>query len=171
MTAGSVTFDHVTKAFGATRAVHDVSITFPSHKIIGLIGPNGGGKSTSLKLMAGLMHPSAGSVRVDGLEARRGLCATVAFAPDAGAGYSFFTVAEMIGYYHSVFADFDPKRAEELRSFMDLPAAVRRRCAPPLPDRRRSGLRGGRPSDHRAGWGRTRQQRPEPALPGGAGPR
>ena len=46
MTAGSVTFDHVTKAFGATRAVHDVSITFPSHKIIGLIGPNGGGKST-----------------------------------------------------------------------------------------------------------------------------
>ena len=125
MTDSSVTFDHVTKAFGATRAVNDMTVAFPSHQIIGLVGPNGGGKSTALKLMAGLMHPSAGSVKVGGVHAHRGISASVAFAPDAGAGYAFFTVAEMMRYYQRVFVDFDPQRAEELRSFMDLPSGAR----------------------------------------------
>lgn len=97
----------------------------PQHKIIGLIGPNGSGKSTTLKLIAGLMQPSSGKLTVLGRPgAQRGNPA-VAFAPDDGALYRFYTVGEMVAFSQGMFADFDPQRAKGLLSFMQLAPTTR----------------------------------------------
>jgi ABC-2 type transport system ATP-binding protein len=56
----------VTKFYGSRRAVRDLSFQIEDHEIVGFLGLNGAGKSTTLRILAGLLAPSHGEVRVDG---------------------------------------------------------------------------------------------------------
>ena len=58
----------VSRTFGATRAVDNVSFAVQPGELLGLIGPNGAGKSTLFNLIAGVMPPSSGTIMVDGTE-------------------------------------------------------------------------------------------------------
>ncbi|MGB6434394.1 MAG: ABC transporter ATP-binding protein [Bradyrhizobium sp.] len=58
----------ITRAFGATRAVDNVSFAVQPGELLGLIGPNGAGKSTLFNLIAGVMPPSSGKIVVDGTD-------------------------------------------------------------------------------------------------------
>lgn len=53
---------HVSKAFGQTRAVQDISLTIGGGEIVGLVGPNGSGKTTFLNLLIGNLEPTAGAI-------------------------------------------------------------------------------------------------------------
>ncbi len=59
----------VSKRFGDFRALDDVSVTIPGGRLTALLGPSGGGKSTLLRIIAGLEPADAGSVRIEGVEA------------------------------------------------------------------------------------------------------
>lgn len=59
----------VTKRFGDTRAVDGIDLTVPAGTFYGLVGPNGAGKTTTLSLIAGLLRPDKGSIRVAGVDA------------------------------------------------------------------------------------------------------
>jgi len=63
--------DRVTKSFGEVTVVSDVSLTIRAGSVQGIVGPNGGGKSTLLLLLAGLLRPTAGRVTVCGRTAHR----------------------------------------------------------------------------------------------------
>lgn len=71
MTTNAIEVDHVTKRYGETVALDDVSLTVPSGSIFGIIGPNGSGKSTLVNVLAGLRPPSVGTVAVLGLDPQR----------------------------------------------------------------------------------------------------
>ena len=55
-----------TKSFGGTTAIRNVSLTLRAGEVLALLGENGAGKSTCVKLLTGLYHPDAGSVVLDG---------------------------------------------------------------------------------------------------------
>lgn len=57
------------RSFGAKLALGDVNLTVPAGELVGVVGPNGGGKSTLLLLLAGLLRPTSGSVTVCGVDA------------------------------------------------------------------------------------------------------
>jgi Cu-processing system ATP-binding protein len=59
-----IRFEALTKAFGAQRAVQDLSLVVRPGEVVALLGPNGSGKTTTLKVAAGLVHPGAGRVLV-----------------------------------------------------------------------------------------------------------
>ena len=59
---------HVTKRYGAVEALHDVSFRAPEGKIVGLLGQNGAGKSTTLNILTGYLSPTSGQVLVDGMD-------------------------------------------------------------------------------------------------------
>src|SRR5271165_2845149 len=61
-----VALDHVSKRFGATRAVSDLSLTIENGAFVVLLGPTGAGKTTTLRLVAGLERPDAGRIRIAG---------------------------------------------------------------------------------------------------------
>lgn len=60
--------DRVSKAFGALRAVHDVSFTVEPGEVYGLLGPNGAGKTTTISMICGLLRPDAGVITVAGAD-------------------------------------------------------------------------------------------------------
>ncbi len=66
-----VALDHVSKRFGATHAVSDLSLTVENGAFVVLLGPTGAGKTTTLRLVAGLERPDAGSIRIAGQDVTR----------------------------------------------------------------------------------------------------
>ncbi|HET8896037.1 MAG TPA: ATP-binding cassette domain-containing protein, partial [Protaetiibacter sp.] len=58
--------EHLTKRFGATTAVDDLSFTVRPGTVTGFLGPNGAGKSTAMRAIAGLVLPTSGTTRVNG---------------------------------------------------------------------------------------------------------
>ncbi len=62
---------NLSKRYGDTVAVHDVSFTVEPGEIFGILGPNGAGKTTTVEMIGGLRTPDSGSIRVLGLDPRR----------------------------------------------------------------------------------------------------
>jgi ABC-2 type transport system ATP-binding protein len=64
-----ISIEHLSKDFGSTHAVRDVSFTVPKGEIIGLLGPNGSGKTTIMRVLTGFFPPTSGHARVAGFDA------------------------------------------------------------------------------------------------------
>lgn len=101
---------HLVKKFGDLVAVNDLSLTVPRGEFFAVLGPNAAGKTTTLKILAGLMKPTSGSTRVAGfdvhaqpLEARR----RMAFVPDFPFLYEKLTPWEFIRFTGQLFAMSD----------------------------------------------------------------
>jgi sulfate transport system ATP-binding protein len=65
----SIEVEHVTKHFGTFLALHDVSVSIPTGGLTALLGPSGGGKSTLLRIIAGLEHADEGRIEIEGVDA------------------------------------------------------------------------------------------------------
>jgi len=101
---------HLVKKFGDLVAVNDVTLTIPRGEFFAVLGPNAAGKTTMLKILAGLMKPSAGGVRVCGfdaqavpMEARRRL----AYVPDFPFLYDKLTAWEFFRFIGQLFGMTD----------------------------------------------------------------
>lgn len=91
----------VSKFYGARRALSDVSFSIAQGEVVGFLGLNGAGKTTVLKVLCGLLVPSAGRVTVDGVdgvEAPRELRKRIGFLPDRPPLHPEMTVRQMIAY-------------------------------------------------------------------------
>src|SRR5436190_1168348 len=93
--------DHVTKKYGSTAAVRDVSFNVEQGEILGFLGPNGAGKSTTMRIITGYLPATSGTVRVDGydvaedsLEVRR----RIGYLPESVPLYTDMTVFDYLNY-------------------------------------------------------------------------
>jgi ABC-2 type transport system ATP-binding protein len=66
--ADAVVFDRVSCRYGAVEAVRELSLSILEGEMFGLIGPDGAGKTTSIRMMCGLLRPDTGSIRVLGYD-------------------------------------------------------------------------------------------------------
>jgi ABC-2 type transport system ATP-binding protein len=66
MSDAAIRFEHVTKRYGNTLALDDLSFDVPDGQVVGFLGPNGAGKSTAIRILTGLAKPSSGTARVRG---------------------------------------------------------------------------------------------------------
>ena len=90
-----ITFDHVSKRYGALNALQDVSFSVPKGQVLGLLGQNGAGKTTAMNILTGCLAPSSGSVTIGGKdvilqprEAKR----MIGYLPEAVPVYDEMTV-------------------------------------------------------------------------------
>ncbi len=66
-----IALEHVSKRYGAVQALRDLSLHVERGEMFGLIGPDGAGKTTTIRIVCGLQRPDAGTVRVVGVDPRR----------------------------------------------------------------------------------------------------
>ncbi len=105
----------VTKSYVTGYPVLDnMSLTLDRGRIVGLLGPNGSGKTTMIKLISGLLVPDSGEVLVNGkkpgVESKR----VVSYLPERPYFSDAMTVNSIIGFFADFYADFDKNRAVEM---------------------------------------------------------
>lgn len=108
---------NLTKAYQKNYAVlKDLNLEIPAGKIVGLLGPNGCGKSTLIKLIAGLLQPNSGEIIVGGYEVGEKSKALISYLPERTYFNSGMKVNELIKYFEEFYQDFDSERAFKLLS-------------------------------------------------------
>lgn len=105
----------LTKSYSAGyNAVNNVSLSLPKGKIIGLLGPNGSGKTTMIKMMNGLLQPTSGSILINGRHVGIETKAHVAYLPDRTYLANNQTVEQVLNYFCDFYEDFSKERAIEM---------------------------------------------------------
>ena len=89
----------VSKTFGTTRAVSNLSLDVPGGSIYGFIGPNGSGKTTTIRMILNLLAPDGGSIAVLGRPARSTVRDDVGYLPEERGLYKRMTVRQLLRYY------------------------------------------------------------------------
>jgi ABC-2 type transport system ATP-binding protein len=88
------------KSFGSIRAVDGIDLALQPGRIYGLLGPNGSGKTTTIRMLAGLAKPTSGEARVLGTKMpNRQMLGQIGYMPQAEALYPELSVAENIGFF------------------------------------------------------------------------
>jgi len=92
----------IVKAFGDTRAVDGIDLTVPAGSFYGVVGPNGAGKTTTLSMVAGLLRPTRGTIRVAGIDAAADPVAAkrvMGVLPDRLRTFDRLTGRQLLYYY------------------------------------------------------------------------
>ena len=95
-------------------ALDKLTLDLPQGKIVGLLGPNGSGKTTFIKLAAGLLTPTEGTITICGQSIGPATKAIVSYLPDRPYFSRQMTVAQQLDFFQDFYADFDRIRAETM---------------------------------------------------------
>ena len=104
----------LTKRFGRTAALDEVSLTVEPGRIVGLLGPNGSGKTTLIKLANGLLTPDGGYIAVCGTAPGRESHSLVSYLPERTAIPTWMTARQLLDFYGDFYQDFRRDAAEEM---------------------------------------------------------
>lgn len=92
---------NLTKSFGATKAVDNISFSATQGEVVGFLGPNGAGKSTTMKMITGFITPSSGTAYIDGYDINEQSVAAknvFGYLPEDAPNYPDMTVASFISF-------------------------------------------------------------------------
>ena len=115
-----VYLDHVTKNYGHEVALMDVSLNIQPGRIIGLLGPNGSGKTTIIKLINGLLQPSLGNIYIHGQLPSPASKKVVSYLPDTTYLNENMKIIDAIRYFQDFYSDFNVQRAYQLLNDLHL---------------------------------------------------
>jgi ABC-2 type transport system ATP-binding protein len=119
---------HLSRTFGARKALNDVSLSVTRGCVFGLVGENGAGKSTLIKHLLGLWRAETGSVRVFGLDPvsdPASVLARIGYLSEQPDLPGWMRVAELLRYTQAFYPRWDPQYAEQLRERFGLDPAAR----------------------------------------------
>lgn len=109
-----IEIENLTKAFGTKVALDGVTLSLEKGQIVGLLGPNGSGKTTMIKILTGLLTPNSGEVRINGMKPGVETKEVVAYLPDRNALPDYMTSEQLIRMYSDFFVDFHKEKAERM---------------------------------------------------------
>lgn len=120
--------NELTKRFGDFTAVDQVSFQVKAGEIVGYLGPNGSGKTTTIRLLLGLLQPSGGTAEVLGCDVQREpgqIRSQVGYMSQKFALYHDLTIGENLAFYAGVYGVRDKKRSKEVLELVGLNGADR----------------------------------------------
>ncbi len=106
---------NVKKQYSKSKiALDGIDLEIPVGKIIGLLGPNGSGKTTFMKMLAGIARPTEGKIYIDGQEPGVYTKSIVSYLPDQNQLFKWMKVQDAVAFYTDFFQDFEMEKAKEL---------------------------------------------------------
>lgn len=105
---------NLSKRYGRTQALTDVNLSLKAGRIIGLLGPNGSGKTTMIKLINGLLTPSNGEIRIDGMTPGIKSKSIVSYLPERTYLDESMRIQEAMDLFEDFYRDFDRKKALQM---------------------------------------------------------
>lgn len=112
-----IELDGISKRFGRVAAVQQIDLTLDGGSFVGLIGHNGAGKSTTIKMLTGLLRPDTGSIRIAGIDVHADPVAArrmFGAVPEEPALYEFLSAREFLAFVRDVRGAGDIETALEL---------------------------------------------------------
>ena len=105
--AAAITAQNLVRSFGATAAVRDINFTIQRGEIFGFAGPDGAGKTTVMRMLAGVLQPDSGGIAVEGIDVianPEAAKSKLSYMPQRFGLYEDLTVAENIFFYAELFS-------------------------------------------------------------------
>lgn len=116
---------HLEKSFGNKKVLQDIKLTIPRGKIIGLLGKNGQGKTTLIKLINDLLTPTKGEILVNGKNIGVDSKKSISYLPERTYLDKTMTVDKVIEYFEKFYDNFDSKKARKLLKDLDLDTTLK----------------------------------------------
>lgn len=113
------------KSYSGFRALNDFNFNVAPGRIVGLLGPNGSGKTTFIKILSGLLTFDTGSVLIDGKRPGCETKALVSYLPERPYFNSWMRVDECLDYFEEFYEDFDRVIAERMLFDLNVPTDSR----------------------------------------------
>ena len=104
----------LTKSYGGAPVLKDIDLDIGAGRIVGLLGPNGTGKTTLIKLLCGLLQPTAGRILINGMVPGPESKAIVSYLPDKMYFADWMNARDILGLFEDFYRDFDRPRAESM---------------------------------------------------------
>ena len=117
--------ENLTKDYGGFRALNGINLSLESGKIGGLLGPNGSGKTTMIKILNGLLTPTAGKIYINGHEPGVETKKIVAYLPDNIYLGTWMSVKQIVDLFADFYADFRPDLAYDMLGRLGISAEVK----------------------------------------------
>jgi ABC-2 type transport system ATP-binding protein len=130
--SSAIAFDRVTKTYGALRAVDDVSFAVEAGEMFGVIGPDGAGKTTAIRMACGLLRPAGGRISVlgrDPIAEHRAVTADVGYLSQRFSLYGDLSIDENIAFFAEIHGFRGYRAARDRLLEMTQLAAFRSRRA------------------------------------------
>jgi ABC-2 type transport system ATP-binding protein len=115
-----LTATDLSKSFGKKEALKNISLEIPRGKIIGLLGPNGSGKTTFIKLVTGLLVPSAGEIKVNDLDPGVETKKIVSYLPERTYLNSWMKIDDILSFFEDFYPDFNRIKAQNMMQDLEL---------------------------------------------------
>jgi ABC-2 type transport system ATP-binding protein len=130
MNGAVIEIEGLSKSYGSFAAVRELSLSITRGEVFGFLGPNGAGKTTAIRMLMGILVPSAGTARIEGLDCQRQSAEVkrrVGYLPDAPAFYDFLRGREILQFVAEMHGQPRPvasARAAQLLSELGLSDAA-----------------------------------------------
>ena len=111
---------NLNKKFDNKKILKDINFSIDKGKIVGLLGKNGVGKSTLIKLINDLLTPTSGKILVNGNKVGVETKKVISYLPERTYLNKQMKVSEVINYFEDFYEDFDSKKAKKLLKELDL---------------------------------------------------
>jgi len=101
----------ISKKYGSTYIIKDMSMSIPSGRIIGLLGDNGIGKTTFLRLLGNLQQPDEGEIQIEQIPVSQMNVKDIVYLLEPANIFDWMKVKDSIAFYRDFYEDFDAEKA------------------------------------------------------------
>lgn len=112
--ANIVEFKNVYKSYGDKDILKGIDLNIPKGKIVGLLGPNGSGKTTIIKLINNLLQVDEGSIEINGMKPSVETKKIISYLPEKTYLNDWMKVKDILAFFHDFYKDFDIQKANEM---------------------------------------------------------